>query len=237
MRAQWTNLPHRVEEMKRFPVGPRACDGGRATSRPSPRPARLDCAGLPMRPTPLLLAAVLCLPGPGWTQEPPRKLKVTRKDGVPRLDLGAPAFQPLPTVERAAAADAGPAAPAVAGDEWQVLSVVHQRRGPASVPGEPPLAEVALSGAPLASEAFSTVVRVRNPARRGGRIEIAIVDGRQRTLLEASGELAFRGKEEAEWGVDWARTPFRAPTAAEVQVRVGGLLVSSTPIKFAEKGK
>jgi len=188
-----------------------------------------------MRPSPAL---VLCLwlPALAVAQEAPRKLKVTRKDGVPRLDLGAPTFQPLPRVERAAASDAG-AVEVAAADDFQVRSVIHQRRGPGAGPGEPALTEIGLSGAPLSSEAFSTVVRVRNPARRGGRIELTIVDGRQRTLLEASGELTFKGQEETEWGVDWARTAFRAPTSAEVQIRVGGLLLSTTPIKFAEKGR
>jgi hypothetical protein len=182
----------------------------------------------------LLLLVAVSLPGAALADEVPRKLKGTRTDGVPRLDLPQATFQPLPTVQRAAEPDAGQG-PAPADDGYQVVGVVHQRldRGPRA--GEALGTEIALSGAPLASESFSTVVRVRSPARRGTHIEVSIVDPRQRTLLEAEGVLRFGGGDEARWVVDWARTPFRAPTEGEVQIRLGGTLVSSTPIKFAEK--
>jgi hypothetical protein len=182
----------------------------------------------------LLLLVAVSLSGAARADEVPRKLKGTRTDGVPRLDLPRASFQPLPTVERAPEPDAGPGA-LPADDGYQVTSVVHQRPDRGVRAGEALGSEIALSGAPLASESFSTVVRVRSAARRGTRIEVSIVDPRQRTLLEAAGELRFGGGDEARWVVDWARTPFRAPTEGEVQIRLGGTLVSSTPIKFAEK--
>jgi hypothetical protein len=95
-----------------------------------------------------------------------------------------------------------------------------------------PLEQVTLTN--RTTEKFSSVVRVKDPAKRNARIEVAVLDMVGDTVMEASGELYFRGGDETEWTVDWDPTGVRGPGTFQVLVRVGGQPLGTFPLKFAE---
>ncbi len=175
-----------------------------------------------------------------------KKLVGTKKEGAPKLDLGLPTFKEVPKDQQLR--KAGPAAeqnaPSAHGDEsYTVVRVVHGKsftRTPEGSKPTTPFTQVTLSGNPLVSEKFSTVVRIKSPTRRSTRIALAILDARGESIMEApQGELGFgkTGGDEAEWSVDWDSSPIRAAGDYQLQVSVGGAVLGTFPIKFAETPK
>jgi hypothetical protein len=167
--------------------------------------------------------------------------KSGKKAGAPKLDLGVRSFEALPKAEQVEKPKpvVAPAAEAKALDTaYTLVRVVHGKgfiRSPDGARPTSAMTQVLVTGSPLETERFSTVVRVKNPAKRSARVEVAIVDSRGDTAMEASGELLFKGVE-TEWSVDWEPTTVRAAGEFQVQVKVSGDLLGSFPIKFADPG-
>ena len=95
---------------------------------------------------------------------------------------------------------------------------------------------VHLSGNPLETEPFVSVVRVKNAKKRGAGIEVSIVDTRGDTVMSSSGTLTFKA-EEAEWAVEWDRTAVRVSGDFQFVVSVSGQQIGSFPIKFTDVPK
>ncbi len=173
--------------------------------------------------------------------EEPRKLKGSKKESAPKLDLGLPTFGAIPKDQKLESAKGKPEAQnapsASRADEgYTVVRVVHGKsfiRGADGAKPSTPFAQVTVTSNPFNTEKFSSVVRVKSPARKNARIEIAILDQRSDTVMEASGELRFGNAEETEWQVDWEPTGIRNPGEFQVLVRVGGNPLGTFPLKVA----
>lgn len=188
----------------------------------------------------VLLASLVCV-GLAWAADP--KLKGAKKEQAPKLDLGLPDFGALPTDTKLEKAkpkqDTMQTKKSAVEEGFSVVRVVHGKaflRGPDGAKPSTPFAQVNLTN--NTTEKFSTVVRVKNPAKHNASIEVVVLDPRGDTVMDASGEIYFRGKEdETEWTVDWEPTGVRGPGEFQVLVRVGGNPLGTYPIKFAEAPK
>lgn len=172
----------------------------------------------------------------------PKKLKGSKKESAPKLDLGLPKFGDIPTDQKLENASGkgepqqqGPSGTRV--DEgYSVVRVVHGKafiRAPDGAKPSTPFTQVTATTNPLMTEKFSTVVRVKSPAKKNTRIEVAILDPRSDTVMEASGELRFATGDEAEWQVDWEPSGIRNPGDFQVLVRIGGNPLGTFPLKVA----
>lgn len=169
------------------------------------------------------------------------RLKGAKKESAPKLDLGLPTFKAIPKGQKlekpkdAAEAQQSPSGTRV--DEgYTVVRVVHGKafmRGPDGARPSTPFPHVNVSGNPYTTEKFSSVVRLKSPGKKNTRIEVAILDPRGDTMMEASGELRFGTSDEAEWQVDWDSTGVRNPGEFQVLVRVGGNPLGTFPLKLA----
>jgi hypothetical protein len=169
------------------------------------------------------------------------KLKGSKKEAAPKLDLGIPAFKDIPKDQKLEKpkdpAEAQQAPTATRAEEgYSVVRVVHGKafmRGPDGAKPSTPFPQVTVAGNPLTTEKFSSVVRVKSPAKRNTSIEVAILDQRGDTVMEASGELRFGNGVETEWQVDWEPTGIRNPGEFQVLVRLGGNPMGTFPLKLA----
>ena len=192
-----------------------------------------------MRMLRTLLLASLSLSLFAQATEP--KLKGSKKETAPKPDLGLPTFKDIPKDQKLEKpkdpADAQQAPSAAKADEgYSVVRVVHGKafmRGPDGAKPSTPFPQVNVAGNPLMTEKFSTVVRVKSPPKKNTSIELAILDQRGDTVMEASGELRFATGTEAEWQVDWEPTSVRNPGDFQVLVRVGGNPLGTFPLKLA----
>ncbi len=172
--------------------------------------------------------------------EEPKKLKGSKKDAAPKLDLGLPQFTDVPKDQKLESAkgktdtQTGPTG-ARADEGSSVVRVVHGKtfiRGTDGAKSATPFPAVtATPSNPWQMEKFSSVVRVKSPAKKNARIEVAILDQRTDTVMEAAGELRFGNSEEAEWQVEWEATSIRLPGEFQVLVRVGGNPLGTFPFK------
>lgn len=171
--------------------------------------------------------------------EPAPKLKGSKKDKAPRLDLGVPAFNEIPKdqkLETATPKDKQQTSPTSTrvDESYTLVRVVHGKaftRGPDGAKASTPYPQVNATSNPNTTERFSSVIRVKSPARKNTRIEVVILDQRGDTVMDAQGELRFASADETEWQVDWEPTGFRAPGDWQVLVRVGGTPLGTTPLK------
>ena len=169
------------------------------------------------------------------------KLKGSKKETAPRLDLGLPTFKEIPKDQKLEKpkdpAEAQQAPSGTRLDEgYSVVRVVHGKsfvRGPDGARPSAPFPQVNVAGNPLATEKFSSVIRVKSPAKKNARIEVAILDQRGDTVMEASGEIRFANADESEWQVDWDPTGIRNPGEFQVLVRIGGNPLGTFPLKLA----
>ncbi len=169
------------------------------------------------------------------------KLKGSKKDAAPKLDLGIPAFKEIPKGQQMEkpkeVADPQQSPSGTRVDEgYTIVRVVHGKgfmRGPDGAKPSTPFAQVTVSGNPLTTEKFSSVVRVKSPGKKNTSIEVAILDQRGDTVMEASGEMRFGTGPEAEWQVDWEPTGIRNPGEFQVLVRLGGNPMGTFPLKVA----
>jgi hypothetical protein len=192
----------------------------------------------------ILMASLVCVGG-ALAADPKTdpKLKGSKKEAAPKLDLGIPDFGKLPTDTKLEESKAKPeTAPTTKSspveEGYSVVRVMHGKAFVRSGDGAKPSApfpQVTIDH--NTAEKFSTVVRVKNPAKKNARIEVVVLDYRGDTVMEASGELYFRGGAETEWTVDWEPTGVRGPGDFQVLVRVAGNPLGTFPIKFAEATK
>lgn len=169
------------------------------------------------------------------------KLKGSKKETAPKLDLGIPTFKDIPKDQKlekpqeTPEAQQGPSGTRL--DEgYTVVRVLHGKgfmRAPDGAKPSSPFPQVTVSGDPLATEKFSSVIRVKSPAKKNTRIEVAILDQRGDTVMEASGEIRFGTADEAEWQVDWEPTGVRRAGEFQVLVRIGGNPLGTFPLKLA----
>lgn len=171
--------------------------------------------------------------------EPAPKLKGTRKESAPKLDLGLPAFNAIPKDQKLETAQPKQDEPVGASgkraDEgYTLVRVVHGKNFTRSADGAKPTAPfpaVTWDPQTLTLEKFSSIIRVKSPGKRTTRIEVVILDTRTDTVMDASGELRFGNSDEAEWQVDWDPSSARGPGEFQVLVRVGGNPLGTTPLK------
>lgn len=192
----------------------------------------------------ILLATLVCT-CLAFAEEPkkPPTLKGTKKESAPKLDLGPMDFGKLPTDTKLEKNKPPPetvpttkSSPVEEG--YSVVRVVHGKAFIRMADGakpSTPFEQVTLTN--NMTEKFSTVVRVKNPAKKSARIEVVVLDFRGDTVMEASGELYFRSGPETEWTVDWEPTGVRGPGQFQVLIRVGGNPLGTFPVKFAEAAK
>lgn len=185
----------------------------------------------------LLLAAVL-LSTAALAQAPKPKPK------GPKLDLGLPAFNAIPTAgnlekpkEKAAQSES---TTTLTDASYAVVRLAHGKgfiRAPEGAKPSAPFEAITASGSPLTTEKFSTVVRVKCAAKVNAPIELVVVDERGDTVMEASGELFFRGskQDEIDYQVDWDPTGLRRVGEHKMLVRVAGQPLGSWPLKVVEK--
>ncbi len=166
------------------------------------------------------------------------KLKGSKKETAPKLDLGIPTFKDIPNQKLEKPKETPEAQQSPSGtrlDEgYTVVRVLHGKgfmRAPDGARPSTPFPQVTVSGNPLATEKFSSVIRVKSPAKKNTRIEVAILDQRGDTVMEASGEIRFGNGDEAEWQVDWEPTGVRNPGEFQVLVRIGGNPLGTFPLK------
>ena len=193
---------------------------------------------------PVLLTIVLLASGVEGRADEPKKPIGTKKPQVPKLDLSLPTFEQLPSDEglRKPTAQTPMTSPMHSdpGEGFTLVALTHAKTFVGTTQGlkpAAPMAQVEVSGNPLTTEPFTTVVRVRSPARRSSSVEVTILDSREHSVLEAKGQLVFKNSDEAEWAVDWAPTGVRSAGEFQVQVRVGGLILATSPLKFAETSR
>jgi hypothetical protein len=166
----------------------------------------------------------------------------TAKPG--KFDLGIPTFGDIPKgndLNKPKAHDTsdGPTVTS-AGAAYSVVKIQHARAFARTATGSVPmgaLEAIPLSGKPLSTEKFTTVVRIKSPQRASASIDLNVVDSRGDLLMSSSGQLTFRGTkgDEVDYAIDWDPTPCRAGGDFEVQVRVGGQALGSYPLKLVEK--
>lgn len=189
-----------------------------------------------------LIAAVILLTGlSAFAAEP----KAGAKKKGEKLDLGLPkTFNALPSGEnmekpKEKAAQQAPTTTATSA-EYSVVRVVHGKaflRTPEGAKPSAPFDQVPTEGNPPTTEKFSTVIRVKRTQKTNAPIDVVILDPRNDTLMEASGEIFFRGQKEMEvdYTVDWERTQLpRGPGAYQVLVRVAGAPLGTFPLKIAD---
>ncbi|MBL9037587.1 MAG: hypothetical protein JNG84_03630 [Archangium sp.] len=183
----------------------------------------------------IILALTVGLAAAG--AEPAPKLKGSRKESAPKIDLGL-SFDPLPTTPKLERASDTPSSsvPRQADTEqtYTVVSVTHAKaftRGAKGSVADRALTSINASGKPLLTEKFSSLFRVRSAEARNVSIEVAIHDLRGDTVMAANGRLAFKGNDEQEWLVDWEPTGIRVGGDYEVHVRVGGHTQGPYPLK------
>ncbi len=121
---------------------------------------------------------------------------------------------------------------------WTVVKVQHGKnfmRGPGGAVASP--YEVVGSGNPFTTEKFTTVVRVKCPQKVDATIELAVLDGRDNSIMEGSGRIYFRGEktDEADYALDWDATPFRGPGEYRLLVKIAGNVVGTFPFRIHDK--
>lgn len=169
------------------------------------------------------------------------KLKGSMKQSAPKIDLGLPAFNTIPTgegmkkVEQKQVSDTPTTTSGAA--VYTIVSVQHGKgfvRTPTGSKPSAPYAAVAAAGAPLMTEKFSTVVRVKAPDKKSTSIEVMVLDPRGDTVMDASGQLTFKN-DETDWTVDWEPTGIRTGGEFQVLVRIGGNPLGTFPLKVDAK--
>jgi hypothetical protein len=166
-----------------------------------------------------------------------------RKAGLDVRQLKLPSLGGVPKAEGVTVPVSGTSAlpegtRTLVGARYSVVGVVHAAAfAPAAAgprPVGPPLTALALAGQPRQTPRFSTLVRVRSPARAGAGIEVALVDAGGDTVMGTTGTLAFGPAEETTFQVDWAPTAVRQAGAYQVLVRVAGEPLGTWPLEVRE---
>lgn len=193
-----------------------------------------------------LLAALLAVPLHAAAQDtPPKKdapkLKGSVKQSAPKIDLGLPAFGSIPKGDDVKRVDEKPQqeGPTITSGQasYNIVSVQHGKgfiRSPTGSRPSAPFTAVTAAGTPLMTEKFSSVVRVKAPDKKSTSIEVAVLDPRGDTVMDASGTLTFKN-DETDWTVDWEATGIRTVGDFQVLVRIGGNPLGTFPLKIEAK--
>jgi hypothetical protein len=186
------------------------------------------------------LFGVRSLASDGGTQSPKTKVKAP--------SIAMPTFSDIPKADDLKSPNAEkPERPregsAGAGPRYSVVKVEHARAFRETAPGlataAEPLQSVELSGNPLTTGRFATMVRVKSPQKLGAPIKVDILDPRGEVALSSTGELSFRGLkgDEANYLVEWDPTPCRTGGDYRLTVRVSGEDLGSWPLKFVNNAQ
>ncbi len=169
------------------------------------------------------------------------KLKGSVKQSAPKIKLDLPTFGTIPTGDGMKKVEEKPVADRPTTTEGQasysIVSVQHGKaflRTPTGAKPSAPYSSVAATGAPLMTEKFSTVIRVKAPDKKTTSIEVAVLDPRGDTVMSANGQLSFK-TEEQDWTVDWDPTGIRTAGDFQVLVRIGGNPLGTFPLKIEAK--
>ena len=175
----------------------------------------------------------------------PAKGKSDAGTGKQKMDLGLPkSFNALPSgsdLEKPKEKSAQQEATTTTSNaEYSVVRVIHGKtflRTAEGAKSATPYEAVPTEGNPPTTEKFSTVVRVKCTQKTNAPIDVVILDPRNDTLMQASGEIYFRGQKEMEvdYTVDWERTQLPRGTGAyQVLIRVAGAPMGTFPLKIAD---
>ena len=197
---------------------------------------------MPKKTTLCALLGLLSLTG--WVEAaepaPKPKLKGTIKQSTPKLDLGMPVFEGTPkdtNLQKVADKPLTDTPTASSDTPYTVVSVVNTKslmRSAQGVKPTSPMAVIMARGAPLMTEKFTSVIKVKGAGKRGTIIEVKITDPRGDVAMSAEGQLVFRA-EELDWTVDWEPAFVRTAGDFQMNVRVGSQPVASFPIKVEAK--
>jgi hypothetical protein len=190
-----------------------------------------------------LIPAVIILTGSlAMAAAPPPKGKAAK---AAKLDLGMPkTYDALPSgsdIEKPKEKSAQQAPTTTATNaEYTVVKVQHGKaftRTPEGAKPSTAFDAVPTEGNPPTTDKFTTVVRVRCTQKTNAPIDVVILDPRNDTLMQASGEVFFRGQKEMEvdYTVDWERTQLPRGTGAyQVLIRIAGAPLGTFPLKIAD---
>ena len=196
------------------------------------------------------LLSLLLVVSPSLAAEPPAPspaARATAKGSVPSLGLSSvgtaiPKGEGVTTKE-ATKLGAESTVKARPDARYDVVAIQHARGFTASAGGHvrngAELRQIALKGHPPATEAFSTLIRIRSESRQPAPIDVVILDPRGDTAMTSSGELRFSDKDKDTVGytVDWESTPARSPGEFNVLVRVAGKPLGTWPLQVVAGGK
>jgi hypothetical protein len=123
---------------------------------------------------------------------------------------------------------------------YEVVRVAHAKsfmHGPNGATPSPALDAIPAGGNPFMTEKFTTVVRVKCAQRVSASIELAFLDGRMNEIMTGGGTLYFRNQkeDESDYTLDWDPTPVRGPGDYTLNVKVGGNVVGTFPVKIVDK--
>lgn len=161
-----------------------------------------------------------------------------------KIDLGIPSFGAVPKgegieapKEKKPSTESSTPLPVAS---YSVVRVAHGKSFVRSASGSTPsapLEAVTLEGNPPVTEKFTTVVRVKSPDKKNAEITVAVMDNRGDTVMDANGQLVFRGlkTDEVDYTVDWDPTGVRGPGEFQVVVKVAGQTLGTFPLKVVEK--
>ncbi len=187
----------------------------------------------------IVFTSLLTLSLVAGAADPAPRLKGSKKDNAPKLNLEMPTFNAIPKDQKLESATPRQAEPVGASgnraDEgYTLVRIVHGKSFTKSADGAKPTAPfpaVTWDPQTMMLEKFSSIIRVKSPGKRTTRIEVVVLDTRADTVMDASGELRFGNSDEAEWQVDWDPSGARQPGEFQVLVRVGGNPLGTMPLK------
>ena len=126
--------------------------------------------------------------------------------------------------------------------KYEVLGIGHARSFTSSAKGLAPvggmLRSIELSGDPLSTPRFTTVVRVRSSQKGEAPIEVAILDPAGDTALSGSGAVRFKSAgSHQDWQIEWDPTPRVRGGTYKVLVRVGGKPMGTWSLEVTSEKK
>jgi hypothetical protein len=164
---------------------------------------------------------------------------------VPKIDLSGLATIPKGDGITARRVETEELAPRFGDAEvvkYEVVGIGHARAFTHGAKGLVPvggmLRSITLTGSPLATQPFATVVRVRSTQKGDAPIEIVILDPAGDTALSGSGLVRFKtAGANQDWQIDWDPTPRPKSGTYQVLVRVGGKPLGTWPLEVVAEKK
>lgn len=157
-----------------------------------------------------------------------------------QFDVQLPQFEALPADLRlekpSTDIDKGPSKPKPP-PQYSIVQVAHVRKktmAPAGKLVDAGLQEVTLSGNPLMSEPFTSIIKIRCPERMGASVEVSITDERGNVAMSSIGRVYFRDnkRDEVDYPVEWEPSPFQKAGNYFLVVHISDQQLGSWPIQF-----